>query len=197
MKRRFNSLYETYKQKFTSGGFLYGSTVKIKDALFKSNFYKNQTQEYQDLLKSWGQSDLLLRVTGVKPVRPTTQGSGNAEITGSEFDVDITQEIAPGRYAEYVTVPGVYLQTYGNGINLPKIPDSLRRNDKIQIKPEVEKPEDEQQVQHTVTSDDGKGKLVKGDRKLLNKNIKIPAAPDVSAKSPSVASYTHKYLPKR
>lgn len=197
MKKKFDSILETYLDKFTRGGFLYGSTVKIKDDFFKSDFFKDQTQEYKDVVKSWADSDLTLRVAGVKPVRPTTQGSGNAEITGSEFDVDITQEIAPGRFFVYLTVPGVYLEPYGNGINLPKIPDSLKKQDKVQIKPEIETPEDEQQVQHTVTSDDGKGKLVKGDRKLVNKNVKIPASPDVSAKSPAVASYTHNYLPKR
>jgi len=197
MKRKFNGLLESYLQQFTRGGFLYGYMVHIKPEVFKSDFFKDQTEAYQNKLKSWAESDLLLRVGAVKPIRPTTQGGGNAEITGSEFDVDITQEIAPGRYVEYLTVPGKFLQPYNNGTDLPPIPDSLKRKDKTQIKPEQEKPEDEQQIAHTVTSDDGKGKLIKGDRKLLNKNVKIPAVPAEGDKSPSVASYVHRYLPKR
>lgn len=196
MNKKFNAILETYLQKYTRGGFLTGDMVKIKGDVFKSDFLKNQTTDYQNTLKNWSQSDLLLRVSAVKPIRPTTQGSGNAEITGSEFDVDITQEIAPGRYVAYLTVPAKFLEPYSNGINLPPIPDSLRRKEKIQIKPEVEKPEDEQQIAHTVASDDGKGKLIKGDRKLLNKNVKIPSLPAKNEKSPAVKNYTHNYLPR-
>ena len=197
MKKRFDTLLETYLQKLTRGGFLGGAMVRVKSDVFKSDFYKDQTQEYKDTLKAWSESDLLLRVSSVKPTRPTAQGSGNAEITGSEFDVDITQEIAPGRYVTYLTVPAKYLEPYGNGINLPPIPDSLKRKDNTQIKPEQEKPEDNQQIAHTVTSDDGKGKLIKGDRKLLNKNVKIPSMPADKEKSPAVSNYVHRYLPKR
>ena len=197
MKKRFDTLLETYLQKLTRGGFLGGDMVHVKSDVFKSDFYKDQTQEYRDTLKAWSESDLLLRVSSVKPMRPTAQGSGNAEITGSDFDVDITQEIAPGRYVAYLTVPAIYLEPYGNGINLPPIPDSLKRKDSTQIKPEQEKPEDNQQIAHTVTSDDGKGKLIKGDRKLLNKNVKIPSMPADKEKSPAVSSYVHRYLPKR
>jgi hypothetical protein len=196
MKRKFNTILETYLQKYTRGGFLTGDMVKVKDDVFKSDFYKSQTQSYQDKLKSWAQSDLLLRVSAVKPIRPTTQATGNAEITGSEFDVDITQEIAPGRYVDFLTIPASFIEPYSNGSNLPPIPDSLKRKEKTQIKPEGEKPEDEQQIAHTVHSDDGKGKLIKGDRKLLNKNIKIPSVPAKGEKTPAVSSYTHNYLPK-
>lgn len=196
MNKKFPVVLESYLQKYTRGGFLTGDMVKIKSDLFRSDFFKRQTKGYQDKVKGWSDSDLLIRVSSVKPIRPTTQGSGNSEITGSVFDVDITQEIAPGRYVDFLTIPAEFLEPYSNGINLPPIPDSLKRKDKVQIKPEQENDED-QQVAHTLYSDDGKGKLIKGDRKLLNKNVKIPASPAQGEKNPSVKSYVHKYLPKR
>jgi len=195
MNKKFPVVLESYLQKYTRGGFLTGDMVKIKTDLFRSDFFKKQTKGYQDKVKGWSDSDLLIRVSSVKPIRPTTQATGNSEITGSVFDVDITQEIAPGRYVDFLTIPAEFLEPYSNGINLPPIPDSLKRKDKTQIKPEVED-EDNQQVAHTQHSDDGKGKLIKGDRKLKNKNIKIPSSPAVGEKSPSVKSYTHKYMPR-
>jgi hypothetical protein len=195
MNKKFPVVLESYLQKYTRGGFLTGDMVKIKSDLFRNNFFKKQTKGYQDKVKSWSDCDLLIRVSSVKPIRPTTQGAGNSEITGSEFDIDITQEIAPGRYVDFLTIPAEFLEPYSNGINLPPIPDSLKRKDNAQIKPEIED-EDNQQVAHTQYSDDGKGKLIKGDRKLLNKNIKIPALPATGEKSPSVKSYTHRYVPK-
>ena len=196
MNKKFPVVLESYLQKYTRGGFLTGDMVKIKSDLFRSDFFKKQTKGYQDKVKGWSDSDLLIRVSSVKPIRPTTQATGNSEITGSVFDVDITQEIAPGRYVDFLTIPAEFLEPYSNGINLPPIPDSLKRKDKTQIKPEVED-EDNQQVAHTMHSDDGKGKLIKGDRKLQNKNVKIPASPAEGDKSPSVKNYTHRYLPKR
>jgi hypothetical protein len=194
--KKFVKVFETYLQRYTRGGFLTGDMVKIKDAILRSDFFKKQTQGYQLKLKDWMNSDLLIRVSSVKPIRPTTQGSSNSEITGSEFDVDVTQEIAPGRYVDYVTIPAEFLEPYDNGANLPPIPASLKHKGKVQIKPEQEETADKPQVASTNLSDDGKGKLTKGERKLLNKNIKIPARPAEGEKSPAVKSYTHKYLPK-
>jgi hypothetical protein len=195
MTRKFTPLLETYLQKFTRGGFLTGDIVKIKKDAFSSDFFKSQPKQYQEKLKSWAQSDLLLRVSAVKPIRPTTQATGNAEITGSEFDVDITQEIAPGRYVDYLTIPASLLDPLdATSPNLPPIPDSLKRKSKTNIKPEEQETQ-VQQVNHTFMSDDGKGKLIHGDRKLNNVNTKIPSMP--ATKSQAVANYTHNYLPKR
>ena len=195
MTKKFTPLLETYLQKFTRGGFLTGDVVKIKKNAFSSDFFKNQPKQYQDKLKSWAESDLLLRVSAVKPIRPTTQGSGNAEITGSEFDVDITQEIAPGRYVDFLTVPASLLDPIdATSPNLPPVPDSLKRKSKTNIKPEEQETQ-VQQVNHTFMSDDGKGKLIPGDRKLNNTNVKIPSKP--ATKSQGVANYTYQYLPKK
>jgi len=197
MTKKFLTLIETTLQQFTRGGFLTGYIVKLKPSLFTSDFFKKQTSQYQEKLKAWNNSDLLLRVSSVKPVRPTTQGSGNAEITGSQFDVDVTQEIAPGRYVDFVTIPGEFLENIETkDANLPPIPNSLRRKNKIKIKPEQEETKKDE-VSQTFKSDDGKGKLVVGDRELKNKNVKIPSSPAQGDKSPSVKSYTHKYLPKK
>lgn len=196
MTRKFLPLVETYLQELTRGGFLTGYIVKLKPSLFTSDFFKKQTENYKEKLKAWNNSDLLLRVSAVKPIRPTTQGGGNAEITGSEFDVDITQEIAPGRYVDFVTIPGEFLEVVTpKDANLPPIPNSLRRKSKVKIKPEQEETKKDE-VSQTFKSDDGKGKLIPGDRELTNKNVKIPSSPAQGDKSPSVKSYTHKYLPK-
>jgi hypothetical protein len=193
MIKKFLPLYETYLQKFTRGGFLTGDIVKIKKDAFSSDFFKKQPQQYKDKLKSWADSDLLLRVSAIKPIRPTTQATGNAEITGSEFDIDITQEIAPGRYVDFLTIPAELVEPMGpTSPNLPPIPNSLKRKSKVNIKPEEQETK-VPEVSHTYLSDNGKGKLIPGDRKLNNTNVKIPSMP--ADKSPAVKSYVHKYLP--
>ena len=194
MTKKFTPLLETYLQKFTRGGFLTGDIVKVKPSISSSDFLKKQTQGFKDKLKSWTDSDLLLRVSAIKPIRPTTQGSGNAEITGSEFDVDITQEIAPGRYVDFMTLPAEFLEPVYSSPNLPPVPDSFKRKSKVNIKPEEQETRVDQ-INQTYLSDNGKGKLIPGDRELSNTNTKIPS---VSVdKSPSVKSQVYKYLPKR
>lgn len=193
MTKKFIPLIETYLQKFTRGGFLTGDIVKIKKDVFNSDFIKRKPEQYKEKLKSWADSDLLLRVSAVKPIRPTNQATGNAEITGSEFDIDITQEIAPGRYVDFLTIPAEFVEPLEpTSPNLPPIPNSLKRKSKVNIKPEEQETK-VQQVSQTYLSDNGKGKLTPGDRSLNNTNTKIPSLP--VDKSPAVKNYVHQYLP--
>jgi hypothetical protein len=192
MNKRFDELYESALQRFTRGGFLTGDYVKFIDNVLKDEWFESQASNVKDNIKKLAESDLNLRVSAVKTLRPSIQ-SGNVEMSGTEFNVDITQETAPGLYTSFATVPAKILVHKDYGVNLGPIPDSLKGKTPINIKPE-EMADNVSNTQQKL-SDDGKGKLVKGDRELLNKQIKIDHN-TVDTKS-AVKNSTYKYLPKK
>jgi len=190
-EKRFLKLYESALQRYTRGGFLTGDYVKFNDGWDKSDWFKSLPEEFKNKLKSLAESDLHLRVSSIKTKRPSIQ-QGNVEFSGTEFDVDITQETAPGLYIEFLTVPSHVLKHISHYPNLAPTPESQKCKTDVNIKPAEcnEEPSNTQQK----LSDDGKGKLIKGDRELKNKNEKIPAP---GVESQIVGKSTHKYLPKK
>jgi len=201
MNKKFVKLYESALQRFTNGGFLAGDVVVfMKDAL-SDPWFKSLGTNTQEKIKSMINSGLNLRISAIKNVRPNVMGAGNTDYTGTEVNVDITSEIAPGRYMDFVTVPGRLLEPVSSYPNLPEVPEIFKKNDpskRVNIKPKKVKDEAEEvpflKPGETRKSDIG-GKLDTGDRSLLNKNVSIPSSPAVNHKDP--ASYTAAYLPKR
>ena len=126
---KFTSLYESSIQRFTRGGLLVGDLVKFKNASFDDDFFKNQSSNYIEKAKSFMNSGLNIRVSSIKPVRPSFQ-PGNVYNESSEFLVDIVLEKAPGLYYEFMTVPMKVLEHFDSGVNLAPIPDSLRYDDR-------------------------------------------------------------------
>lgn len=196
---KFVSLYESAIQRFTRGGFLTGDLVKFKDDCAKDNWFKLQGANYLDKVKHFIDSGLNIRVSAVKPVRPSTQ-PGNIQNEADTFLVDVVLELAPGLYREFITVPAHVLVSANNYPNLAPVPDSLKRKGDINIKPTEVKDEEEITMsphRQTHTSDLGDGKDSAGDRVLDNKNVVIPSSPAVDAKSPAVEKGTARYLPKK
>jgi len=200
MKRNFVELYESAMQRYTLGGLLAGDVVIFKEGAFNDSWYKALGENTKEKIQSMVNSGLNLRVTNIKSVLPAVQGAGNTDYTGTEYNVDITSEIAPGRYMDFVTVPGRMLQPKSSYPNLPDVPEVFKKDDpstRVNIKPKKVKDESEEvpfiSPGDTRLSDLGNKKLSKGDRELLNTNVKIPSTPV----SPDPASYTYKYLPKK
>jgi hypothetical protein len=203
---KFINLYESAIQRFTRGGLLVGDLVKFKDNVFSDDFFKNQSSNYSTKIKSFIDSGLNIRVSSIKPVRPSYQ-AGNVYNEAQEFLVDVVLEKAPGLYYEFATVPMRVLEHFDTGVNLAPIPDSLRYNDKSSTdinelgsaKKGAEALLDP--YRQTRTADFGDGKDSKSNSELGNVNIKIPSNTSVDAKSPSVFSpqkdYTKNYLPKK
>lgn len=203
---KFIELYESAIQRFTRGGLLVGDLVKFKDGIFNDEFFKKQSHNYVDKVKGFISSGLNIRISSIKPVRPSRQ-IGNIYNEASEFLVDIVLEKAPGLYYEFLTVPMHILEHFDTGVNLAPVPDSLRYDDRSSTdvdelgsaKKGAEAVLDP--YRQTRTSDRGDGKDSKSESELSNKNTKIPSKPDVEAKSPSIYSpqkdYTKNYLPKK
>lgn len=203
---KFTSLYESSIQRFTRGGLLVGDLVKFKNNSFDDDFFKNQSSNYVEKAKSFMNSGLNIRVSSIKPVRPSYQ-PGNIYNESSEFLVDIVLEKAPGLYYEFMTVPMKVLEHFDTGVNLAPIPDSLRYDDRssTDIKEVGSAKKGAEALldpyRQTRTVDLGDGKDSKSVSELGTTNVKIPSSPSVDAKSPSIYNtqkdYTKNYLPKK
>lgn len=198
---KFVKLYESSIQRYTRGGFLTGDLVKFTENAFKDDFFKNQAPNYVHKAKSFADSGLNLRVSAIKAVRPTIH-SGDIQNEAEEFLVDLTQEVAPGLYREFITVPARMLQHIETYPNLAPVPSGLKREGDVNIDPKEIKQEQEENTmispqRQTLTSDLGDKKDSEGERTLNNFNTTIPSSPAQGVPSPSVEKGTARYLPKR
>jgi hypothetical protein len=202
MKRNFVKLFESAMQRYTLGGLLVGDVVVFKKGAFNDSWFKSLGTNTQEKLKNMANSGLNLRISAIKNVLPNVMGANNTDYTGTDFNVDITSEIAPGRYMDFATIPGRLLEPKSSVPNLPGVPEVLKKDDpgkRAHIKAKKVSNEQEEvpfySPVQTRLSDIGKNKLNTGDRELNNKNVKIPSSPASGATDP--ASYTAKYLPKQ
>lgn len=202
MKRNFVNLFESHMQRYTLGGLLAGDVVVFREGALKDQWFKSLGSNTQEKIKNMINSGLNLRVSAVKNPIPNVMGAGNTDYTGTDVNVDITSEIAPGRYMDFVTVPGRMLEPKCSVPNLPEVPEVFKKDDpgkRSHINPKKVSDEQEEvpfySPGQTRLSDLGNKKLSAGDRELKNTNIKIPSVPATGAADP--ASYTAKYLPKR
>jgi len=198
---KFVKLYESAISRYTRGGFLTGDLVKFVDGATRDEFFKDQAPNYVDKLKQFIDSGLNIRVSAVKPVRPSTQ-PGNVQNEASSFLVDLTLELAPGLYKDFITVPAHVIQPHDTYPNLAPVPDSLKRTGNVNIGPkEVELPTQQEQMmspqRQTNTTDRGNNKDTETENKLNNTNVTIPSSPAVGEKSPAVEKGTARYLPSR
>lgn len=198
---KFETLLESSIQRFTRGGLLVNDLVKFKSDYMKDSFFENQASNYLDEVKKFVESGLNIRVSAIKPVRPSTQ-PGNSQNEASEFVCDIVLEKAPGLYYSFLTVPLRVLEHIDTGVNLPPVPDQLKYKDKSstdieELKPFANTDTYMSPYRQTRTSDLGNAKDSKSDTFLGNKNVKIPSKSAEGEKSPAVTSYTYNYLPKK
>jgi len=200
MNKKFVKLYESALQRYTNGGFLAGDVVVFKEGAFNDPWFKELGENTKQKLKNMADSGLNLRVSAIKNRFPGVGGAGNTDYIGTEVNVDITSEIAPGRYMDFATVPARLLEPKSTYPNLPDVPEVFKKGDpakRVNIKPKKVKDEAEEvpflRPGDTRRSDLGNGKMSNGDRELLNKNIKIPSSPAKGVNDP--ASYTANYLP--
>jgi len=199
MDKRFNKLFEATLSRYTRGGFLTSDRVKFIDNVLKDEFFKNQPESIKTAVNDLINSGLNLRVRNVKSAMPAVMGAGNPDDYGYSFSIEIVPEIAPGTYDvnKAVTVPANLLVHQNDGINLPPVPDKLKYDNKVQIKPEEVKINDDKTLltpRSKTHMSDVSGKLEEGDRELTNVNVQIPSKPAEGQKDP--AAYTAQYLPK-
>lgn len=198
---KFVKLYESAISRYTRGGFLTGDLVKFIEGAARDDFFKDQAPNYIAKLKQFIDSGLNVRVSAVKPVRPSTQ-PGNIQNEASSFLVDVTLELAPGLYKDFITVPAHVLTPHDTYPNLAPVPGSLKREGDVNIHPKElgAVAQEEQMVsphRQTNTSDRGNAKDSETENKLNNVNTAIPSSPAQGEKSPAVEKGTARYLPKQ
>lgn len=190
MKSRFDVLFESNFTRFQGGGFLTGDIIRLKDGWDSDEWSKSAAPQLIDAIKELDESDLILRVSSVKSIRPAVNSSVDQALGVDDFHVDIAQEIAPGRFSgKFVTVPQHLIVLSGDNTTLSDVPDSLSRKEKIDVKPvELEQTEGDGIEVDKFTKPEYQTKTEdKVNHKLTDKNIDQPGA--IGAES-----YTAKYL---
>ncbi len=200
--RKFTSLYESFISRYTRGGFLTGDIVKFKDGALKNEWFKKQGGAILEKAKQFADSGLLMRVSAVKTNRPSVQPGFVEANNADDFYCDVTLELAPGLYKDFLTLPAAVLEYKDYYANLPEVPEGLKRPNDSNIKPKEIEEEKEKGAAYlnpayqTSQTDKGDGKNSPSEIELKNTNVKIPSKTAEGAKNPSVASYTYSYLPK-
>ena len=136
MNSKFDTIFESNFSRFQGGGFLTGDVIKLKDGWESDEWTSNAPAQVVDKLKEIAGSDLVLRVSSVKAIRPAVNSSVDQAAGADDFHIDITQELAPGRFSGvFLTVPQQIIELDGPNDTLPGVPDSLKREEDVDIKP--------------------------------------------------------------
>lgn len=149
-----------------TGGLTPGDRVKFVDNIVTSEWFREQPESIQQIVKELHDGDLNLFVDSV---------------TGDYNDVSavIARELAPGMQCQYskVEIPAnlcEFLAPSGERAGAP-IPDSWRGPEKVTIKPEPVNITNEDVPDHpenqTTKADDGTGKLHDIDNTLPEKDV--------------------------
>ncbi len=192
MTSKFDTIFESNFSRFQGGGFLTGDVIKLKDGWERDEWSQKAPAQVIDKLKEISGNDLVTRVSSVKAIRPAVNSSVDQAAGADDFHIDITQEIAPGRFnGVFMTIPQHLIELDGANDTLPDVPDSMKREENIDIKPKDLTPEDTSNedlpsdqfadpISQTGTDD-------KVNKKLGDKDIKLPGAS-------AAQSYTAGYI---
>lgn len=198
MSNKFLVKIEENIQRYTNGGLLVSDVVKFVKNFKSKDSYKALSDNLKAYIDEFIKTDKNLRVVDVKPMFPS-HATGNDQNRGNGFSVEVAIELAPGSFdlQNKFTVPSDLLVPANDYINLPSIPDSIRKKEKINHKPTP--PEEDEEVLNnpylqTMMSQDGNS-LRRTETKLLNKNVKIPAVTAKGATSPEVKGFNKVYTP--
>lgn len=194
MNNKFINLWESAIQRFTRGGFLVGDYINFIDDYKSCECYQHLGQELQDQIEDLIASGLHIRVLNIKDTQPGRYPGNIDTQNGNSVVLDIAADHGGGRYVGQYTIPCSMVQRIDYYPNVaPTIPDGLVRPNKTQIKPVEFKVENEE-IERRTRKTHQKDKDEESDTMLPTKNVKIPTSVPKHAKSPSITSYTAKYL---
>jgi hypothetical protein len=108
-------------------GLLVGDLVRVKKESLTSDWAKKQASGLIEKLKEFVETDLNIRVSSVKALRPSISSSVHAESQVDDFYCDVVIETAPGLYNNFITLPINLLDQVEQDINLADVPESLKR----------------------------------------------------------------------
>ena len=139
-KSKFSVLAEEETSRYkTGGGLLPGDYITIRKDVFNSPKLKDRPSQFFDRIKEIIGSQLPLKVSAIKSMRPETQHGlyGGAEAP-TDYWVDVVQCATPALFVNCMTLPIEVLELQmpeGNNFS-PEIPDQWKRKDNSKIKPE-------------------------------------------------------------
>jgi len=135
-KNKFGKIFESNFQRFQGGGVLAGDVVTLVDDILSSEWASEQANTVRDKLADYIDSNVNLRVTAVHSKRPAVQGAVQQDQQVDAFYCDVVKEIAPGLFTDPMTLPIGLLSVVDTGINLPDVPDSIRKDDTSHVDPQ-------------------------------------------------------------
>jgi hypothetical protein len=178
-RNKFIQLHENYMKRFERGGFLVGDVFKFNDNFKRSDGYKSLGKATQDRIDDMIDSGKHIRVVNIKDTTsPRYPASSDTSSMGVVLDIAL--DTGGGRYTDYTSVPGELGQAVQYAPNLLPIPDEMRRDSEVIIKPE--------EAEETKAP----GAVDYPTRDLPKQNTVIPSDPVTP--SPAVTAYTNKYL---
>lgn len=121
-------------ERFQQGGFINGDYIVIKKTITNSPYFKELPTQSQEYIKNCIASDLRMRVSAIKSIRPALQQVDGGLNAGGDFVVDVVVEYAPGLYKNPLTLPVQYIELVAgptDGFGTLDAPDSLKRKDKV------------------------------------------------------------------
>jgi len=119
-KSKFSQLTEQAVGRFQQGGYVNGDYVKFIKNYKNSDHYKEASEHVKTKIDDFAGSDLNLRVSAVKSIRPALAPVDGGMNAANGFHLDITQELAPGLYPCHITVPAEIIE-------LVDTPDAMGR----------------------------------------------------------------------
>lgn len=198
MSNKFLVKIEENIQRYTNGGKLVSDVVKFVNNYKSKDSYKALGDDVKEYIELLTKTDKNIRVVDVKPMFPS-HATGNDQNRGNGFSVELAIELAPGLFdlQNKVTVPSDLVVAVNTYSNLPDIPQSMRKKEKINHKPTPPEEDNESPYNpylQTLMSQDG-STLRRTETKLLNKNVVIPSEPAKGARSPEVKGFNKVYTP--
>lgn len=198
MSNKFLVKIEENIQRYTNGGKLVSDVVKFVKNYKSKDSYKALGDDVKEYIELLTKTDKNIRVVDVKPMFPS-HATGNDQNRGNGFSVELAIELAPGLFdlQNKVTVPSDLVVAVNTYSNLPDIPQSMRKKEKINHKPTPPEEDNESPYNpylQTLMSQDG-STLRRTETKLFNKNVVIPSEPAKGARSPEVKGFNKVYTP--
>jgi len=156
MYKDFNSkfavLCEEETTRWKGAGLMPGDYVKIRKDVLKSPKLAGRPSQFYDRIKEIMNSDLPLKCSAIKSMRPETQHGlfGGADAP-AEFYVDIVQCANPGLFVNCMTLPLEVLDFVSPNENnfSPEHPDSWSYDNKVQMHPAAPQVTDKELLSHT------------------------------------------------
>lgn len=109
------TLIETAIERFQQGGYVNGDYIRIGKSITSSPFFKKLPVQSQEHIQKCIDTDLKLRVSSVKSIRPAIQQVDGGMNAAGDFVVDVVIEYAPGLYKNPISLPVEFVELQATG----------------------------------------------------------------------------------